>query len=69
MTVCFCFFWQTTSKSVTVNSILSISINIPHKVMCKFVLLKWIYGIHKKCRLLDFNTVTVIQTVAIVYIR
>ncbi len=24
----------------------SLSINIPHTVMCKFVLLKWIYGIH-----------------------
>ncbi len=46
----------------------SLSINIPHRVMCTFVLLKWIYGIHKKCSLLHFNTVTVIQTVVIVYI-
>ncbi len=56
-------------KSVTVNYILSLSINIQHTVMCTFVLLKWIYVIHKKCGLLGFNTVTVILTVAIIYIR
>ncbi len=67
--MCFFFWCQTTSKSVTVNPIQSLSINIPHTAMCKFVLLKWIYGIHNKCSLLHFNTVTVIQTVAIVYIR
>ncbi len=43
----------------------SLSINIPRTVKC-FVLLKWIYGIHKKCSLSAFQyTVTVIQTVAI----
>ncbi len=47
----------------------SLSINIPHTVMCKFALLKWICGINKKRSLLHFSTVTVIQTVAIVYIR
>ncbi len=67
--MCLFYFFQTTSKSVTVNHIQSFSINIPHTVMCTFVLLKWIYGIHKKYSLLHFSTVTVIQTVAIVYIR
>ncbi len=43
------YFCQTTSKSVTVNHIQSFSINIPHTEMCKFIFLKWIYGIHKKC--------------------
>ncbi len=62
-------FGQTTSKSVTVNHIQSFSINIPHRVVCTFVLFKWIYGINKKCSLLHFSTVTVIQTVVIVYIR
>ncbi len=38
-----CFFVQTNSKIVTVNHIQSFSINIPHTVMCKLVLLKWIY--------------------------
>ncbi len=65
----FFFFGQITSKSVTVNPIQSLSINIPHKVMCTFVLLKWIYGIHMKCSLLHLSSVTVIQTVVIVYIR
>ncbi len=64
------FFGQTTSKSVTVNHIQSFSINILHTVMCQFIVLKWIYGIHKKRSLLHFSTVTVIQTVAsIVYSR
>ncbi len=65
----FYFFCQITSKSVTVNPIQSLSINIPHTVMCTFILLKWIYDIHKKYSLLHFSTVTVIQTVVIVYIR
>ncbi len=52
----FYFYGQTTSKSVTVNHIQSFSINIPHTVMCTFVLLKWIYGMHKKCSLLHFST-------------
>ncbi len=45
----------------------SLSINIPHTVMCKCVLLKWIYGIPKKRCCLNFSTVTVIQTVSINY--
>ncbi len=65
----FYFFYQTTSKSVTVNHIQSFSIKIPRTVMCTFVLLKWICGIHKKHSLLHFSTVTVIQTDAIVYIK
>ncbi len=60
------FFGQTTNRSVTVNHIQSFSINILHTVMYTFVHLK---NIHKKSSPLHFSTVTVIQTVAMVYIR
>ncbi len=59
------FFFSISQWRCTVNPIQSLSINTPHTVVCKFVLLNWIYDIHKKCSLLHFNTLTVIQTVAI----
>ncbi len=62
----FFFFYH---NDVVLSILSSLSINTPHTVVCKFVLLNWIYGIHKKCSLLHFNTVTVIQTVVIVYLR
>ncbi len=46
MCFCCCCFLVRPLVKVTVNHIQSFSINSPHTVMCTFVLLKWIYGIH-----------------------